>query len=110
AAGDSKAPGSDEALEKLCQTYWYPLYAYIRRKGRPADDAQDLTQDFFARFLAKKYFKLPDPARGRFRSFLLTSLNHFMVHEWEKAQAAKRGGGRPIISWNEQEAENLYGL
>src|SRR5258706_13562684 len=69
-AADSSAPDAREALEKLCQTYWYPLYAYIRRQGQSPEDAQDLTQEFFARFLEKKSFRLASPARGRFRTFL----------------------------------------
>src|SRR5438093_9480125 len=76
-AADSSAPGAQEALEKLCRTYWYPLYAYVRRQGRSPEDAQDLTQAFFARFLEKKYFRLAQRERGKFRSFLLTSLKHF---------------------------------
>ena len=110
AAGHDSTPSAHAALDKLCRTYWYPLYAYVRRKGHCPEDAQDLTQDFFARFLAKKYFKLADPERGRFRAFLLTSLKHFMVHEWERSQAAKRGGGQPIISWDELAAESRYDL
>ena len=81
AAGHSSVPGAQQALENLCHAYWYPLYAYVRRRGHSPEEAQDLTQDFFARFLEKKYFKLADPARGRFRSFLLTALNHFLANE-----------------------------
>ena len=76
AAGDSAAPGSFEALTQLCQSYWFPLYAYVRRRGRSPEDAQDLTQAFFARFLEKEYFARADQSRGRFRTFLLASMKH----------------------------------
>ena len=92
-AADSSAPGAQEALEKLCRTYWYPLYAYVRRQGQRPEDAEDLTQEFFARFLEKKYFQRASRERGRFRTFLLTSLKNFLVNEWDRARAAKRGGG-----------------
>src|SRR5262249_28422339 len=108
-AADSSAAGAREALEKLCRTYWYPLYAYVRRQGHSAEDAQDLTQEFFARFLEKKYVRLASRERGRFRTFLLSSLKHFLVNEWERARAAKRGGGATHVPWNGFEAENLYG-
>jgi RNA polymerase sigma-70 factor (ECF subfamily) len=108
AAGHDSTASAHDALEKLCRTYWYPLYGFVRRRGHSAEDAQDLTQDFFARFLSKKYFKLANPERGRFRAFLLTSLKHFLIYEWEKNRAARRGGGQAIISWDEQEAETLY--
>src|SRR5262245_38101432 len=90
-AADSSMPGADVALEKLCRTYWYPLYAYLRRQGRRPEDAQDLTQEFFARFLEKKYFRLASRGRGRFRTFLLVSLKNFLINEWERGRAAKRG-------------------
>src|SRR6266478_1720561 len=86
AAGHSSVPGAQEALEALCRAYWYPLYAYVRRQGQSPHDAQDLTQEFFARFLEKKYLRLADPDRGKFRAFLLKSLKHFLVNEWEKAR------------------------
>src|SRR5262245_39407495 len=79
-AANSAAPGAQEALEKLCRTYWYPLYAYVRRQGHSPEDAQDLTQAFFARFLEKRLVQSADPERGRFRSFLLTALKHFLVN------------------------------
>src|SRR3954463_11586491 len=84
-AGDSGALGGKDALETLWQTYWYPLYVYVRRRGYSESDAQDLTQEFFARLLEKKYLRLADPNRGKFRSFLLKSVQHFLVNEWEKA-------------------------
>src|SRR5256885_9869194 len=90
-AADTSGPHAHEALEKLCQIYWYPLYAYVRRQGHSPEDAQDLTQEFFTRFLEKKSFRLASPARGRFRTFLLTSLKNFLINEWDRARAAKRG-------------------
>ena len=108
AAGDSQSPQAEEALEKLCHTYWYPLYAFVRRKGHSPEDAQDLTQEFFARLLEKKHLKLADRERGKFRAFLLTSLKHFLVNEWEKARAAKRGGGEAVLPLGEELAESRY--
>jgi RNA polymerase sigma-70 factor (ECF subfamily) len=108
AAGDSASPRAGEALEKLCRTYWYPLYAYVRRQGHSPEDAQDLTQEFFARLLEKQFFRKARPERGRFRSFLLTSLQNFLAHEWERARAEKRGGGRTFIPWDEQSPEARY--
>src|SRR6266481_6204561 len=98
AAGDSAGPGMHEALEELCRTYWHPVYAFVRRQGHSPDDALDLTQGFFARFLERKQIKLADPDRGRLRSFLLSSLKNFIVNEWSRAQAEKRGGGRSFLS------------
>jgi RNA polymerase sigma-70 factor (ECF subfamily) len=107
-AGQKDAPGAEKALERLCQTYWYPLYVFIRRKGHPPHDAQDLTQEFFARFLEKNYVSLADQSRGKFRTFLLRSLEHFLINEWTKAQTAKRGGPHKTLSWDEQEAERRF--
>ena len=107
-AANTSAPDAHQALEKLCQTYWYPLYAYVRRQGHSPEDAQDLTQEFFARFLEKKYFRLASPARGRFRTFLLTALKNFLINEWDRARAAKRGGGAPHVSMELLTAEDLY--
>ena len=98
------------ALSNLCQTYWYPLYAFVRRQGHGAHDAQDLTQEFFARLLEKNYLAVADRERGKFRSFLLASLKHFLANEWNRAQAAKRGGGQVIASLNETDAEGRYAL
>ena len=106
AGGNS--PESQTALERLCQLYWYPLYVFIRRKGHTPHDAQDLTQEFFARFLERKYIALADQSRGKFRTFLLRSLEHFLINEWTKGQAAKRGGATRMVSWDEQDAENRY--
>lgn len=107
-AGETQAPHADAALDKLCRTYWYPLYAYVRRAGHEAQDAQDLTQEFFARLLEKKYLRLADRERGRFRSFLLKSLQHFLVNDWVRGQAQKRGGGQKVFSLDEEAAERAY--
>lgn len=107
-AGQSQAPHADAALERLCRTYWNPLYGFVRRQGHNPHDAQDLTQEFFARLLEKKYLALADPERGRFRSFLLKSLKHFLVNEWERGQSQKRGGGREILSIDDNAAEQSY--
>jgi RNA polymerase sigma-70 factor (ECF subfamily) len=108
AAGHDSSPGAHEALEKLCRTYWCPLYAYVRRQGHSPEDAQDLTQAFFAQFLKKKSVQLADPQRGKFRSFLLASLKHFLTHEWERARTVKRGGGQVHLSWDQTSAETQY--
>jgi RNA polymerase sigma factor (sigma-70 family) len=107
-AGQTQVPEADAALESLCRSYWKPLYAYVRHQGHNAHDAQDLTQDFFARLLEKKYFKLAARERGRFRSFLLKSLQHFLVNEWVRGRAQKRGGGREIFSLDDEAAERSY--
>jgi len=98
------------ALEDLCQTYWYPLYAFIRRSGHAREDAQDLAQEFFARLLSRDWLAQVDESKGRFRSFLLVALKHFMANEMDKAQALKRGGGRKFISLDEVAAERRYQL
>ncbi|HSU67670.1 MAG TPA: sigma-70 family RNA polymerase sigma factor [Tepidisphaeraceae bacterium] len=90
-------PAAHDALTILCQSYWFPLYAYIRRRGCNAEDAQDLTQAFFVRILEKDVLTAADPQRGRFRSFLLTTLKNFLANERERASAAKRGGGKTIL-------------
>jgi RNA polymerase sigma-70 factor (ECF subfamily) len=91
-AGQGEERRAAEALEQLSQTYWYPLYAYVRGLGHSVEEAQDLTQEFFARLLARNTISRADPQRGRFRSFLLGSLKHFLAHEWDKGRAQKRGG------------------
>jgi RNA polymerase sigma factor (sigma-70 family) len=98
AAGKRHTPQSDHALEELCRTYWFPLYAYVRRRGHAKEDAKDLTQAFFARFLAKNYLEGLSSERGRFRAFLLASLKHFLANEWDKSQRQKRGGGAAHLS------------
>ncbi len=109
AAGDTQAPEAHEALARLCQTYWYPLYAFVRRQGHSPHDAQDLTQEFFARLLKSHYLAVADRKRGRFRSFLLASVKHFLMHEWEKGRALKRGGGQTFVQFDAQAGEALYG-
>ena len=98
AAGQRGTGESAAALERLCQSYWLPLYAYVRRRVSDVHDAQDLTQAFFERLLEKNYLADADPHRGWFRAFLLTAFKHFLSKEWEKAKAQKRGGGRSPIS------------
>jgi RNA polymerase sigma-70 factor (ECF subfamily) len=107
-AGDS--PQAAAALGELCRTYWYPLYAFVRRKGHSPEDAQDLTQAFFARLLEKNYVSQADRERGRFRTYLLAALTHFLADEWDKARRLKRGGGREIISFDAASAEESYRL
>lgn len=96
------------ALENLCQTYWHPLYAYVRRRGHSPEDAQDLTQEFFARLLERNAVAGVAPEKGRFRSFLLACMNHFLADEWDKARAQKRGSGK-VISLDLQSAETRLG-
>ncbi len=101
AAGDGDSPEAHAALECLCRSYWYPVHAFIRRLGHPPDDARDLTQEFFARLLARRGVGVADPARGRFRAFLLASVRHFLSDEWDKNRAQKRGGGASAIPFDE---------
>jgi len=93
AAGDPRRQEARSALVSLCEHYWYPLYAYLRRRGYPADQAQDLTQEFFIRVLEGRYLDRADPEKGRFRSFILTSLKFFAADEGDRTRAHKRGGG-----------------
>src|SRR5262245_4896562 len=108
AAGGGGSPQADLALADLCHTYWYPLYAFVRRKGHSAHDAQDLTQAFFARLLEKNYVAQANRDRGRFRTYLLAALTHFLADEWDKERRLKRGGGREIISFDAASAEERY--
>ena len=108
AAGCGDAPDANAALAALCQTYWYPLYAYVRRSGHPADEARDLTQEFFARLLEKHYLRAADPERGRFRSFLLTAFRRFLSKERHRARAQKRGCGRRMIPLDFEQGETRY--
>lgn len=108
AAGDSRHPDSRAALEDLCQAYWHPLYAYLRRRGYKKEEAEDLVQGFFAQLLEKNYIKAADPERGRFRSFLLTSLKNYAANEWDRRSAAKRGGTATTLSLDFQDAEGRY--
>ena len=107
-AADTKSPHAREALEDLCERYWHPLYVYVRRRGYGPEEAQDLTQGFFVQLLGKKYIKAADPQRGKFRSFLLTSLKNFLANQWDRASARKRGGGRAPISLDFEQGESLY--
>src|SRR5262245_2190908 len=106
AAAHRSSPDSKQALETLCAAYWHPLYAYVRRRVPDVNEAQDLTQAFFAELLEKNYVGSATPERGRFRSFLLTAFKHFLAKEWEKAKAQKRGGGRVPISLDFQSADS----
>jgi RNA polymerase sigma-70 factor (ECF subfamily) len=110
AAGRRSNTRSTDALASLCETYWYPVYAFIRRQGHDADAARDLTQEFFARVLEKNYFGAADPARGRFRAFLLASTRHFLSNERDRARALKRGGATPPLSLDVETAEGTYQL
>jgi RNA polymerase sigma-70 factor (ECF subfamily) len=103
-ASDPASPAARAALEQLCQDYWPPLFAFALRQGRDSHTAQDLTQAFFAHFLERGYLRAADRTRGRFRTFLLTCFQHFLIHEWEKKQAVKRGGQFVLVSWEEQSA------
>ena len=107
AAGDTQTPQSAEALETLCRAYWFPLYAYVRRQGYAPEEAQDLTQEFFAG-LFKKCVQQAHPESGKFRTFLLTSLKHFLVSEWRKSERQKRGGGQSVVPWDAALAEQAY--
>jgi RNA polymerase sigma-70 factor (ECF subfamily) len=108
AAGQRDSPESEAALASLCRLYWYPLYAYARRHLSRVEDAQDLTQEFFARLLEKEYLRQADRRRGRFRSFLLTAFKHFLAKEQERANAQKRGGGRKPLPLDFQTGEQRY--
>jgi DNA-directed RNA polymerase specialized sigma24 family protein len=99
---------SAAALETLCRTYWYPLYAYLRRQGRPAHDAQDLTQGFFARLLQKDYLQAAAREKGKFRTFLLVALKRFLANEWDREHALKRGGFAPVVSIDQEVAESRF--
>jgi len=103
-------PGAAQtnALEQLCRAYWYPIYAHVRRRGHGPDDAQDLTQEFFARLMEKNWLSGIEPTGGRFRSFLLTAVNRFLANEFDRTQAAKRGGGQRVISLDDEEAQQRY--
>lgn len=110
AAGGPATPVAQEALATLCQQYWYPLYAYARRNGCPGDQAEDLVQAFFVRLLEKHSLRHARAERGKFRSFLLVAFKHFVVNEYDRARAAKRGGGAPIATFDVSSGERRYAL
>ena len=107
-AGRRSTPQSDVALEELCRIYWYPLYAYVRHHGHSKEDAEDLTQAFFARFLEKNYLAGLRSEKGRFRAFLLAALKHFLANEWDRSARQKRGGGVAPLSLDWQDADTRY--
>jgi RNA polymerase sigma-70 factor (ECF subfamily) len=102
------SPAANEAMAALCRAYWYPLYAYIRRRVGSAADAEDLTQEFFTRLLQNDFLATVDRSRGRFRAFLLACCNHFLANECDRARAQKRGGGRAILSLDFRDADQRY--
>lgn len=110
AAGRQSSPDAARALESLCRAYWYPLYAFVRRRGKQPDDARDLTQEFFARVLEKEYLDAADQARGRFRNFLLTVFKRFLANEHQRERAQKRGGGQPLVSIDTDDGERRLSL
>ncbi|MCB1127050.1 MAG: sigma-70 family RNA polymerase sigma factor [Verrucomicrobiae bacterium] len=107
-AGDSTVEECHKALAHLCERYWYPLYVFVRRKGVDAAEAQDLTQAFFEDFLSRNLVTRADPMRGRFRSFLLSSLENFLFNQWRRRTAQKRGGGRVLLSLDAERAEARF--
>jgi RNA polymerase sigma factor (sigma-70 family) len=110
AAAESHMPGSQAALTELCQHYWYPLYAFARRRGFAPPDAQDLTQGFFLHLLEHRALKRADPLKGKFRSFLLASFRNFLADEADRARSLKRGGDREFVFLDAEDAENRYQL
>lgn len=108
AAGDGAGAAAGSALEVLCKTYWFPLYAYVRRRGYSFHEAQDLTQDFFRHLLEGAGLRSADRSKGRFRAYVIGALNHFLANEWDKAHRLKRGGGREIFSWEGLHPEEQY--
>jgi RNA polymerase sigma factor (sigma-70 family) len=108
AAGQGATLEADDALERLCRAYWWPLYAFVRRRGHEAHDAEDLTQEFFARLVAKDFLHAVDRSKGKFRSFLLAALEHFLANEWRRAHTQKRGGKFTFISIDPVSAEEQY--
>lgn len=108
AAQDKSSPDSAAALEVLCRAYWYPLYAYVRGSGRSPHDAQDLTQEFFARLLAQDWLRVVLPEKGRFRTFLLVTMKRFLTNEWHRDMAQKRGAGNLPLSLDTEFAEHRF--
>jgi RNA polymerase sigma-70 factor (ECF subfamily) len=109
-AGRQSSPKAADALATLCEVYWFPLYAYVRRHGHSIDDAQDLTQAFFVHLLDNQTLRVADRERGRFRSFLLASMKHFLAKQWRRDTAQKRGGGRAPLSLDFEDGETRYRL
>jgi DNA-directed RNA polymerase specialized sigma24 family protein len=108
AAGQRTSDDAEAALARLCTLYWYPIFAFVRRQGYSPDDAEDLTQGFFARLIEKGDVGDADRNRGRFRTFLLAGCQHFLSNERDRARAVKRGGGRPMLSIDLVDAERRY--
>jgi len=108
AARDKASPESEGALQALCKAYWHPLYAFVRRLGNSPHDAQDLTQEFFARLLQKEWLGAVERERGRFRTFLIVTVKRFLANEWDKNRAARRGGGQTLVPLDTQFAEERY--
>src|SRR5262245_59082973 len=109
-AGEVNSPQAKKALETLCVAYWYPIYVYVRRKGYGPDDAQDLTQEFFAQLIAKNQLRLADREKGKFRTFLLSVLDYFIAREWSRAHRQKRGGQFSFVSLDQLTPEERYAL
>jgi RNA polymerase sigma factor (sigma-70 family) len=109
-AAGSPSPEAGRALASLCEEYWFPLYAFVRRAGYSAEDAQDLTQEFFARLLAQRFLTKADREKGKFRSFLLAAMKRFLADQWDRAHARKRGGAQTVISFDSLDAEARYRL
>jgi RNA polymerase sigma-70 factor (ECF subfamily) len=107
-AGNKSESVAQPALEELCRTYWFPLYAYVRRQGVSPEDAKDLTQAFFERFLQRGYFAHADPERGRFRAYLLTCMKRFLAEEWRRTNRQKRGAGVVFVQIETEDAEGRY--
>ena len=110
AAGQGESAPAQRALETLCRAYWYPIYAYVRRKGYRPEEAQDLTQEFFAQLIERNHFRLADRDKGKFRGFLLARLDYFLAREWSRAHRQKRGGQFTFISMDEHSPEEWYRL
>lgn len=109
-AGAQDTQRSRSALEKLCRTYWPPLFAYVRRRGYGVEDSQDLTQAFFEKLLERGWIASAEKDKGRFRTFLLTAMERFLANEWDKARALKRGGGQVLVPIQMDDAETRYGV